>query len=167
MSPKQKAFRSIRNTAIAIAVLLVLFICAGLVYTWYQGRTPAVNTVTTSPTKTSTQTVQHVAPADNVQEGVSVQSLTSPVEPGDNASISVKTNPGSWCTITVEYNKVPSKDSGLIGKTADEYGTATWAWTVGPSTPVGKWPVTVTCLRNKLSAVVIGDLVVSTQAQTN
>ncbi len=166
MTRKQKVFRSIRNAAISIAVLLVLFIGAGVAYTWYEGRKPAVNTVV-APTTTTPSTIKHIAPAENVQESASVQSLTSPVMPGDNASITIKTNPGSWCTIKVEYNKVASKDSGLIGKTADDYGTVTWAWTVESTVPLGSWPVTVTCLRNKLSAVVIGSLVVSKTAQTN
>jgi hypothetical protein len=91
---------------------------------------------------------------------VSIQSITSPVAPGDNASIYIHTNRDSKCTITAVYNNIPSKDAGLSPKTADEYGLASWSWTVESTVPVGKWPVTVTCVWNKKIAVVVGDLIV-------
>lgn len=166
MPTKKRIIRSIRNTAISVGVLLVLFVGAGLVYTWIMGRNTPTTPVATT-TATPVVAVKHVEPGVNVPESASVQSITSPVMPGDNASIIIKTKPGSWCTITAVYNNIPSKDSGLGGKTSDDFGSVTWTWTVESSVPIGKWPVTVTCLRNKLSAVVVGDLVVSKTAQTN
>jgi hypothetical protein len=109
---------------------------------------------------TKPKTTEPAQPAPNAKEGVAVQSLTSPVAPGDNASIDIHTNRDSKCTITVVYNNIPSKDAGLTPKTADEYGLASWSWTVESTVPVGKWPVTVTCEWNKKIAVVIGDLIV-------
>ncbi|RWZ78317.1 MAG: hypothetical protein EOT05_00945 [Candidatus Microsaccharimonas sossegonensis] len=106
-------------------------------------------------------TVTHVTLANNVPANASVQSLTSPVRPGDNASISVKGNPGSTCTIKVEYNKVSSTDSGLIAKKTDEFGVITWSWFVEATVPEGKWPVTINCEYNKKTAVVIANLVVT------
>lgn len=106
-------------------------------------------------------TVKHVAVAENAPVGASVQLLTSPVAPGSNASITIKTLPITNCTISVVYDKTASKDSGLAAKISDEFGSITWAWTVEPTVPVGKWPVTVTCARGKKSGVVIGDLVVT------
>ncbi|MDB5167065.1 MAG: exported protein of unknown function [Candidatus Saccharibacteria bacterium] len=164
MVTKKRIIRSIRNTVISILALLILFVGTGLIYTWVMGRsTPTTPAVAT--TSTTVPVVKHVEPGANVQESASVQSITSPIVPGDNASIIVKTNPGSWCTITVVYDKTPSKDSGLGGKTSDDFGSVTWTWTVESTVPLGKWPVTVTCLRNKLSAVVVGDLVVSKDVQ--
>jgi hypothetical protein len=110
---------------------------------------------TTKPTATGP-----VQLAPNAKEGVAVQSLSSPVAPGENASIYIHTNRDSKCTITVVYNKIPSKDAGLAPKTADEFGLVSWSWTVEASAPVGKWPVTVTCEWNKKIAVVIDDLIV-------
>lgn len=160
---KKRIARTIRNVSISIVVLLVVFVGAGIAYTWFMGRTPAAEVTTDTTEETPIPTIKHVEQAENVPVSASVQSLTSPVAPGENASIIIKTNPGSWCTISVMYNKIPSTDSGLKGKTADEFGIATWAWTVEASRPTGKWPVTVTCLRNKLSAVVIGDLIIKNQ----
>jgi len=167
MVTKKRVIRSIRNTGISILVLLVLFVGAGLIYTWFIGHNTLKAAVVADTTTTSVPVVKHVEPGTNIPESASVQSITSPVMPGDNASIIIKTNPGSWCTITAVYDNVPSKDSGLSGKTSDDFGSVTWTWTVESSVPVGSWPVTVTCLRNKLSAVVVGTLVVSKTAQTN
>ncbi|TAL14615.1 hypothetical protein EPN95_02325 [Patescibacteria group bacterium] len=149
----------------SVLTLIVLFVGAGATYTWIVGHNaqsaPVVATTTPTPV------IKHVAPAANARESASVQSITNPIMPGDNASIIVKTNPGSWCTITVVYDKTPSKDSGLSGKTSDDFGSVSWTWTVESTVPIGKWPVTVTCLHNKLSAVVVGDLVVSRDIQTS
>jgi hypothetical protein len=157
---KKRIGKLIRNIIIAVVVMLVLFIGVGVAYVWISAHTqPPVSTVA-PPDTNPTPVIKHVEASANVPEGASVQSITSPVIPGDNASVIVKTNPGSWCTITVVYDKTASTDSGLKGKTADEFGSVSWTWTVSRSATLGKWPVTITCLRNKLSAVVVGDLVV-------
>lgn len=162
MTSRKRITRFIRNVSISIAVLLVICIVIGLVYTWFIGKSQPVIAPVVEPTATKT-TTKRTEVSPNIPESASVQSLTSPVMPGENASVIIKTNPGSWCTITVMYDKTLSKDSGLTGKTADEFGSVTWAWTVDSTASVGTWPVTVTCLRNKLSAVVVGDLVVKTK----
>ncbi len=142
-------------------VLVVMFVGAGAVYTWVVGKsTKPAPTVTQEETTVKATTIKSPQIDPNAPESASVQSLTTPVAPGQNASVLVKTNPGSWCTIIVSYNEVNSKDSGLVGKTSDEFGSVTWTWTVDVSAPEGKWPVKVTCVRNSKSAVVIGDLVV-------
>ena len=160
MVNRKRIGRFVRNIVITIIVMIIVFVVAGVAYVWISAHTqPPVSTVA-PPDTTPAPTIKHVEASANVPESASVQSLSSTVAPGSNAMVTVKTNPGSWCTITVIYDKTSSNDSGLKGKTADEFGSISWTWTVGASTPIGKWPVTITCLRNKLSAVVIGDLVV-------
>lgn len=132
----------------------------GIVYTWFVGNQKIDTALTEESTPTQTIPIKRAEVDPNARVSASVQSLTSPIVPGDNASIIVKTNAGSWCTITAVYDKTASKDSGLVGKTADDFGSVTWTWTVEASVPLGKWPITVTCVRNKLSAVVIGELIV-------
>ena len=88
----------------------------------------------------------------------SVQMITSPLEPGMNAMISVKTNAEAKCTIKVVYDKTASTDSGLVEKIADDYGMVSWTWTVEPTAPLGSWPVWVTCANEKNSAAVKADL---------
>jgi hypothetical protein len=158
----KKHAKTIRNTAITVAVLLFLLIGVGVGYTWYMGQQPVAVPALVTTDEPVSQVPKHLDASVNVPESVSIQSITTPVAPGSNASVIVKTNPASNCTIVVEYNKVPSKDSGLAPKVSDEYGTLTWAWTVEETVPVGTWPVHITCTRGpKLTAVVIGDLVVA------
>ena len=84
-------------------------------------------------------------PAGQQQLSVTLVSLTSPVRPGNAASIIVKTAPSAACTITVTYKSGPSEARGLIPKTANEDGIVGWAWIVGTRTTPGEWPITVTC----------------------
>lgn len=155
----------IRNTLVSIGVLLVVFLGGGAAYTWYMGEYGTVNsTAIAAPAEViPPSTVKPKKPAADAPVGASIQMLTSPITPGSNASVSVKTNAESKCTITVEYNKVASTDSGLKPRLADDFGMVSWAWTVEESVPLGKWPVTVTCVYGDKSAVVKGDLVVAKQ----
>lgn len=76
---------------------------------------------------------------------VRLVSLTSPVSPGGDATVTVQTAPGVLCLITVRYKSGPSKARGLVPKTADNRGIVTWTWQVGTGTTPGLWPIIVTC----------------------
>ncbi len=76
---------------------------------------------------------------------VALVSLTSPVSPGNVASITVKTAPSAERAIVVTYKSGPSRAQGLDPKTANHDGIVSWAWIVGTQTTPGEWPVTVTC----------------------
>lgn len=155
-----KILKQVRNVAISIAALLVVVVSGGLAYAWYSGEQADKNLQgLDQPAAAAVQPkVEPVKISQTGTIGASVQMLTSPITPGSNASIIVRTNPLATCTVTAVYNKVPSKDSGLIPKKADDYGVVEWAWTVESSVPLGTWPVTVTCANEKNSAVVRGDL---------
>lgn len=71
-------------------------------------------------------------------------SLTTPVEAGDYASLTVSVSPRARCTIQVIYDTVVSKAKGLGPKTG---GRITWRWRVGTNTHPGSWPVIVKCGR--------------------
>lgn len=153
--------RTARTLGIVIGTLLLLGASAGLAYTWYVGNsrpvTPAVlpETKKTPLTQVATVKAKRVGPV-----GVSVQALTSPVKPGINTSLTIHTRPDAACSITVTYKDQKSTDGGLIPKTADEFGTVQWTWTVESNRPVGTWPVEVTCALGDKSGYVRGDLVV-------
>ncbi len=66
-------------------------------------------------------------------------------EPGNAASITVKTAPNTACTITVTYKSGPSQAHGLDPKSGDKDGIVSWAWIVGTNTTPGEWPINVTC----------------------
>ena len=157
-NPRSKAGR---NAAISAVVLSVLLVGGGAAYTYFAGPDASQIATQTVPTVDASEALgKPLKPAEDAKESASVQTLTSPVTPGSNSSIIIKTNAGSKCTITIVYGTTPSKDSGLSPKTADEYGNVSWAWTVESTVPLGTWPVTATCIYHTRSAVVRGDLVV-------
>jgi hypothetical protein len=154
--------RTIRNIAISVVVLSALFVVGGAAYVMLSGNNAKQDTASAPKTDSNNFALpKPQAPNPKAPEGAAVESLLSPAKAGTNTSISVKTNPTSSCAISVTYNDVPAKDSGLITKTADAYGVVNWAWTVESSAPAGTWPVKVTCSLNKKSAVVIGNLQVT------
>lgn len=160
---RRAIIKFIIKTLISAVILIILAVAAGVLYTWYVGQQDNSKYIDKAkePVVTKTTVKAPVQQAANAKASASVQSLTSPVNPGSNAGVTVRTNPEATCKITVVYNKIASKDSGLVDKKADEYGMVDWTWTVEESVPVGKWPVTVTCsLDEKRSAVVVGDLII-------
>lgn len=164
---RTKARKTVRNVAISAFVLLFLLAGSGVAYTYFFGPSAAETAATPKVEAAEAQPLPAPAkPADNAPEGVAIGSFTTPVKPGDNASIQVHTQPTSTCTIAVTYNGVTATDSGLINKTADDYGTVGWSWTVPAATPEGKWPVKVTCTYHSRSGVYQADLEVSKAPQS-
>jgi micrococcal nuclease len=80
----------------------------------------------------------------STQTGLTIVSFTSDVNPGDYATITVKTTPGTTGYIEVDYYSGPSHASGLVPKTANSSGIITWTWKVGTHTRSGDWPVIIT-----------------------
>ncbi len=154
-NPRSKA---LRNSLISAGVLLVVLVAGGAAYTYFLGPDGSQSAASVAPVATPEVNIKPTKPADNAVESAAVQTLTTPAPLGSNVSISVKTVAGSDCKIAVVYGTVTSTDSGLTPKKADEYGVVTWAWTVGNTVPVGKWPVNVECAFHGRSAVVRGDL---------
>lgn len=70
-------------------------------------------------------------------------SLTSPVKRGAYATIIVRTQPNTACSITVYYKSGPSSAKGLEPKTANAYGRCVWTWKVGTNTTLGTWRIVV------------------------
>ena len=152
--------RRIVHFILVFIVLACLIGVAGIVYIWYGGQ-HSTTPIAPMPRSTPRVAIHPVTPAINVPEGAAVEQLSTPIAPGQTASIQVKTNPHSICTIKVEYNHVASTVPGLTDTTADILGVVSWNWVVSSNTPLGSWPVTVTCSLNKKTAVVIGTLVVA------
>ena len=135
---------------IIFAALSIVFIIIGIIYTWFTGQKTRITTTqpTTSPRH---ELPKPASPDPDAAVGVAVQTLSSPIAPGDNAALSIHTIAESVCVVKVSYNNVPVNDSGLTEKIADEYGLVSWSWTVRADAPLGTWPVDITCTRNKHS----------------
>jgi hypothetical protein len=149
--------RKLRNVVVSVAVLVALIIVAGLAWTWFSGQNSAPVKVAAVP-KVPSKSHAPQKPSPTGVVGVAVQFISTPVRPGDNATMTIHTNIGANCTIMVAYNNVPAKDSGLVPKKADDMGLVTWGWTVPTTTPVGKWPATATCANTTKSGMVVGTL---------
>lgn len=157
---QNRALRSLRNGIIAFFVLLVLLVGGAILYVWL-GTDEAPSATIAEPSTTGRfekETEYELDP--NSPVGVSVQTVTSPAIPGNNVSLSARTRPDATCKIVVEYNKIPSTDSGLREKTADRYGIVTWSWALEENTPVGKWPITITCTYGENSGIFVKDFIV-------
>ncbi|MBK8990122.1 MAG: hypothetical protein IPM39_29345 [Chloroflexi bacterium] len=76
---------------------------------------------------------------------ISLISLTSPVSPNSNATLTIQTNPGIVCNPGIRYASGNSVAEGMGPKTAPEDGLLSWTWTVGPSTTPGTWTVFINC----------------------
>lgn len=162
---KAKSLKTLKRTLISIGVLLLLAGAAGAGYVWYSGQQgPAVAADAAPPTPAPS----HAAPvatrqAPDAVMQASVQSIDSPVTPGQNVTLMVRTNTYAKCTISVVYDKTPSKDSGLTTKTAGDDGMVSWTWTVDSTAPFGTWPVKVNCANDKNKAFVQADLTIVKQ----
>jgi hypothetical protein len=138
-----------------VIVILVLLVGAGILYVLLADQTPMAPPKTKSSGLYSGQGLpKPQAPAANAKAFAAVQEVVSPVQQGQNSSVSIQTVPSSVCNISVLYKGKASKDSGLAPKTADAYGNVTWAWTIDSSVPIGTWPITVTCVYHGRSAIV-------------
>jgi hypothetical protein len=75
------------------------------------------------------------------QENVSI---SSPVETGSLATVSIKTTPGEDCTLAYETPKgTLSTAQGLGTKTADGNGVCSWQWQIGCNTAPGTGTLTI------------------------
>jgi hypothetical protein len=145
-------------------ILLILLVAAGIAYVKYTGG-QSESSEQSAPEPPPRLVIKPPKISPKAKESVAVQTITSPVKRGAIASINVKTNPKSKCTIVVKYrdsgnNQITYGSSSLKSKKADEFGIISWEWPISSSAPTGKWTVTVTCVYNKKSAVVIADMLV-------
>lgn len=151
-----------RNIIIAFLLLFSVFMIAGFVYANFIDSNSIVTnnnhkkTSTTSPSAGSV--ITSTTSGKNANEGAYIESLDSPVVVGSNTSIIVDTNSYSTCSITISYNGKIATSQGLNTEVANSYGIVSWSWNVPNTTPIGNWPIKVTCTYNKKVAVVDGNL---------
>jgi hypothetical protein len=74
---------------------------------------------------------------------IEVVYVSSPVCPGENATLQALTTPGASCDIEVHYKSGLSEASGLYPKTASNDGYVSWTWKVGTNTTPGSWKIVV------------------------
>jgi competence protein ComEC len=90
------------------------------------------------------QTLPTVQPTTTSELSINVVSLTSPIAPGQKATLIIQTTPGADCSIAVYTKSGRSQAQGLGPQTAAADGGVTWSWKVGTSTTPGTWRIVVT-----------------------
>jgi hypothetical protein len=117
-------------------------------------------------TKTLVKTVVTREPIDEIIADGSKQHefvtvVTYPeAYPGQYATLTAKTLPGSSCNISVRYSSGYSTAQGLYTKTSDGDGGIAWSWTVGTRTYSGDWPITISCTLASDSATATSHIIV-------
>lgn len=103
----------------------------------------SAETQATSPSPPETSTSMSAAPPS---AGVRITSVTSPVSPGQTASLAAQTSANSGCSLAVTLpSGSQSTSQGLGPKTADSSGAVTWSWKIGTRTGAGTATATVSC----------------------
>ena len=157
---QRSALKTIRNTLITVLVLILLIGGGGVAYVYFSGNSIDNQTASEPQAAEKLSLPTPSKPNPDAPVGVSVAGLTTPVKPGANSSITIRTTATATCTIKVVHgelgNETAAKDSGLTPKTADDFGSATWSWTMDESAAIGKWTAKVTCKYGKKSGYVEG-----------
>ena len=68
--------------------------------------------------------------------------VTSPINDGAYATLTVSLSRRATCSITVYYKSGPSVAQGLYPKRGRRIS---WTWKVGTRTTPGRWPILVSC----------------------
>jgi hypothetical protein len=75
---------------------------------------------------------------------VSDSQSTLTMYPGGFMTLTVTTNPYAVCNFTVYYGlSTPSKTYGIVPRTADANGIASWHWQVDGQAHTGAWPLSI------------------------
>lgn len=159
LGEQKSGFGALRKVIGSVSAVVILVTGGGFILGWWGGPQPEQGAVLAKQTETIATQPTSETPIDSMS--VSIESLLTPVPQESNADMTIKTVPGAKCVIKVTYAGVASTDEGLVPKTASQSGRVDWMWTVEPSTPLGTWPVDVTCTHDGQSATAHGSIVVS------
>ncbi len=163
-SKKSKALKEFRNIIIAFVVLALLLIGIGLIIAWLMQPKKAEQTTSVPVANQKPAVAPPRKFGPNVPIGSAVQSISSPIAPGDNAYVTLRTTEGATCSIKVvnldphgkEIDRI--NDSGLADKKVDDFGVVTWTWTMPPGAALATWKADIFCQRDEMSTRSVGDI---------
>ncbi len=96
----------------------------------------------------STPTLQVTTTANSSSQGAPIAVLADQSHliayPGGSMSLSISTSPYTVCQFLVYYGQsTPSKSLGIIPRTTDANGKASWSWQVNTTVHTGTWPLKI------------------------
>lgn len=110
--------------------------------------TPALITTapvaTTAPTATTAPLTTAPVTVAPIEADFEIVSLPAPTKRGNQATMTVKGEPGATYTLEIKYKSGWSVANGLGAKPADADGYVTWTWKVGSRTTLGVWEIKIT-----------------------
>jgi predicted nucleic acid-binding Zn ribbon protein len=162
----KRTSKVLRKTIISSIALVILFAGAGFGYTYYidKQNSTALKSSTNAADQQQGQTITPSKPSPNAPEDASLEVLTTPIARSQTDMVSIKTQAYSTCSIGVTYlGGLIAHDPGLTPKTADDFGSVSWNWTISPTAPIGQGSVKITCNFYKKSAMVEGNFQVTAQ----
>ena len=162
----KRTSKVLRKVVISSIVLVLLFASAGFGYTYYidKQNNIALKSSTNASDQQQGETITPAKPSPNAPEDVSLEVLTTPIARSQTNMVSIKTQADSTCSIAVTYlGGLVAHDPGLTPKTADDFGSVNWNWTISPSAPVGQGSVKIICKFYKKSAMVEGSFQVTAE----
>lgn len=163
---QSRLIRFVRNLTVGVVILTVIIGGVYVVLLWLNKPKVASTPAPDATNKDNPSFMTPHKPPKDVAIGSSIQSISSPVSPGDNASLTLRTTESAVCTIKVvrldaEMREVQRvADSGLGDKTADEFGIVTWTWTMPANAAIAKWQADISCMRDSKGTRSIGEIVV-------
>lgn len=166
-STRARVLRSARTVFLIVVVLALLIGGMYAAFLWFNK--PQVITMET-PVATNDQNpsfLERRKPPKDVAIGSSIQALSTPVSPGSNASLTLRTTESALCVVKVTMQDSAMRevarvtDSGLSDKKADDFGVVTWTWTMPADAKFGKWQADITCTRDSKSTRSIGEIEVT------
>jgi len=99
---------------------------------------------------TEPTTVPATEPAEQGTK-ITVENLTTPIDAGKEATLTIKGKPNTEYRISVYYSSGASKADGLENKTTDSNGFLSWTWKVGAKTKSGTYRIVISGDNEKLT----------------
>jgi len=160
----RRVWRSVRAVVLTIVLLAFLIGGAYIVLLWLNKPQAVTLEMPVAKNDQNPSFIESRKPPKDVAIGSSIQALSTPVTPGSNASLTLRTTESALCAIKVVMLDLELRetarvaDGGLSDKKADDFGVVTWTWTMPASAKLGKWQADINCMRDSKSTRSIGEI---------
>lgn len=112
------------------------------------GKTPADQPLSTGVGTPVDQASHTASPGPGIAPIALINSQTAlRAYPGGLMTMAISTSPFAVTSFVVNYGLgVPSKDPGIVPRTTDASGVASWRWQVNLGARTGQWPLSISAI---------------------